>query len=249
MSSKCVKIFLTCPKIKQKDLKNFKIEFSQHRHFNPSGQLKKTLKPLQASTMPVPVNKYNTMIEQYLNIRNLINRPAIDIRGVRNLLTKVQEMEEQNMHPITRDIIERTIYYIIDINYNEEENTRNDKMDMLAKVLEDVTNVIKSGSYNIQQDIKDIWIAQGKLLEHEPDFDNLVDITRLITEATTNLLFNTTRASLYPHWISSDEEEQEDEEENPEDDYDEIIFLDKINEENNLQDEAREENNLYWTDH
>ena len=208
--------------------------------------------------MPVPVNKYNTMIEQYLNIRNLINRPAIDIRGVRNLLTKVQEMEEQNMHPITKDIIERTIYYIIDINYNEEENTRNDKMDMLAKVLEDVTNVIRSGSYNIQQDIKDIWIAQGQLLEHEPDFDNMVDITRLITEATINLLFNTTRASLHPHWISSDEEEEE-EEENPEDDHDEIIFLDEDNEENNppnenneannLPDENNEANNLYWTDH
>ena len=200
------------------------------------------------------------MIEQYLNIRNLINRPKVDIRGVRNLLTKVQEMEEQNLHPITRDIVERTIYYIIEINYDEEENTRNDKMDMLAKVLEDVTNVIKSGSYNIQQEIKDIWLAQGKLLEHEPDFDNLVDITRLITEATINLLFNTKKASLYPHWISSDEEDEEEElGPNPEDDHDEIIFLDEIieennpqdeiNEENNLQNECNEENNLYWTDH
>ena len=122
----------------------------------------------------------------------------------------------------------------------EEENTRNDKMDMLAKVLEDVTNVIRSGSYNIQKEIKDIWFAQGKLLEHEPDFDNLVDITRLITEATINLLYNTSRSSLHPHWISSDEEEEEEElGPNPEDDHDEIIFLDENN----------EENNLYWTDH
>ena len=209
----------------------------------------KISKPTPASTMPVPVNKYNTMIKYYLNIRNLINRPTVDIRGVRNLLTKVQDMEEQNMHPITRDIMERTIHYIIEINYDEEENTRNDKMDMLAKVLEDVTNVIRSGSYNVQKDIKDIWFAQGKLLEHEPDFDNLVDITRLITEATINLLFNTKRASLHPHWISSDEEEEEEMEPNPEDDHDEIIFLDEISEENNLQDETREENNLYWTDH
>ena len=122
-------------------------------------------------------------------------------------------------------------------------------MDMLAKVLEDVTNVIKSGSYNIQQEIKDIWLAQGKLLEHEPDFDNLVDITRLITEATINLLFNTSRSSLYPHWISSDEEEEEELGPDPEDDHDEIIFLDDNNGENNPQDEVNEENNLYWTDH
>ena len=198
--------------------------------------------------MPVPVNKYNTMIEYYLNIRNLINRPAVDIRGVRNLLTKVQQMEEQNMHPITRDIVERTIYYIIEINYDEEENTRNDKMDMLAKTLEEVTNVIRSGTYNVEKDINNIWIEQGKLLEHEPDFDNLVDITRLITEATINLLFNTTRASLHPHWISSDEEEEE-EIENPEFDHDEIRFSDENNEANNLPDENNEANNLYWTDH
>ena len=96
--------------------------------------------------------------------------------------------------------------------------------------------------------LKDIWFAQGKLLEHEPDFDNLVDITRLITEATINLLFHTTRASLHPHWISSDEEEEE-EIENPEDDHDEIIFLDGNNEANNLQQDNNGENNLYWTDH
>ena len=34
------------------------------------------------------------------------------------------------------------VYYIIEINYDEEENTRNDKMDMLAKVLEDVTPIL-----------------------------------------------------------------------------------------------------------
>ena len=122
------------------------------------------------------------------------------------------------------------------------------KMDMLAKTLEEVTNVIRSGSYNVEKDINDIWIAQGKLLEHEPDFDNLVDITNLITEATINLLYNTTRANLHPHWISSDEEE-EDQEESPEDDHDEIIFLDENNEENNLPNEYNEANNLYWTDH
>ena len=34
-------------------------------------------------------------------------------------------------------------------------------------------------------------------------------ITQLITEATINLLYHTTRASLHPHWFSSDEEEEE----------------------------------------
>ena len=221
-----------------KEQKNFKTEVSQQRHFNPSTPHTKATKP-PTTTMPVPVNKYNTMIEYYLNIRNLINRPAVDIRGVRNLLTQVQQMEEQNMHPITRDIVERVIYYIIEINYDEEENTCNDKMDMLAKTLEEVTNVIRSGSYNVEKDINNIWIEQGKLLEHEPDFDNLVDITRLITEATINLLFNTTRASLHPHWVSSDEEEEEAEDQQEDYDHDEIRFLDEDN----------EANNLYWTDH
>ena len=200
--------------------------------------------------MPVPVNKYNKMIEMYTNIRNLINRPHVDIRGLKNLLSKVQGEEEQNIHPITKDITERTIYYIVEINYDDDEVTRNDKMDMLAENLDKITNVVRSGSIlNKEAAINDVWIEQGKLSEHEPAFDNLVDITRLITEATINLLYNTTRESLYPHWISSDEEELEDEEENPEDDHDEIIFLDENNEENNLQDDANEENNLYWTDH
>ena len=200
--------------------------------------------------MPVSTNKYNTMIEMYNNIRNLINRPRVDIGGLRKLLSKLQGEEMQNLHPITRDITERTIHYIIEINYDNEEHTCNDKMDMLATNLDKVTNIIRSGSIlNKDERIKEVWINQGRLTEHEPDFDNLVDITRLITEATVNLLYNTTRASLHPHWISSDEEEEEEEEANPEDDYDEIIFLDENNEENNLQDEAREENNLYWTDH
>ena len=189
--------------------------------------------------MPVSINKYNKMVEMYNNIRNLINRPSVNIEGLRKLLSKVQGEEEQNLHPITKDITERTIYYIIEVNYDDEEETCNDKMDMLATNLDKITNVIRSGSIlNKDEEINEVWINQGKLSEHEPEFDNLVDITRLITEATINLLYNTTRASLHPHWISSDEEEEE-EEENPEDDYDEIIFLDENN----------EENNLYWTDH
>ena len=201
--------------------------------------------------MPVPINKYNTMIENYLNIRNLINRPTVDIRGVRNLLTQVQQMNEQNMHPITRNIVEKVIYYVIEVNYEDEEEVCNDKMDMLANNLEKITNIIRSGSIlNKDEEIKQIWIKQGELSQYEPDFNNLIHITELITEATINLLYNTTRASLHPHWISSDDEEEEEEqEENPEDDHDEIIFLDDNNEDNNLPNETNEENNLYWTDH
>ena len=199
--------------------------------------------------MPVPVNKYNTMIEMYNNIRNLINRPSVNIQGLRNLLSKIQGEEEQKLHPITKAITEKTIYYVIEMNYDNDEDTCNDKMDMLASNLDKITNVIRAGSIlNKEAEINNVWIEQGKLSEHEPDFDNLVDITRLITEATINLLYNTTRASLHPHWISSDEEEEE-EEENPEDDHDEIIFLDEVNEANNLPDENNEANNLYWTDH
>ena len=139
----------------------------------------------------------------------------------------------------------------MEINYDDDEETRNDKMDMLAENLDKITNVVRSGSIlNKEAEINEVWIKQGKLSEHEPDFDNLVDITRLITEATINLLFHTTRASLHPHWISSDEEEEEDE--NPEEegyDHDEIRFSDENNEANNLPDESNEENNLYWTDH
>ena len=200
--------------------------------------------------MPVPVNKYNTMIEMYNNIRNLINRPSVNIQGLRNLLSKIQGEEEQKLHPITKAITEKTIYYVIEMNYDNDEDTCNDKMDMLASNLDKITNVIRAGSIlNKETEINNVWIEQGKLSEHEPDFDNLVDITRLITEATINLLYHTTRASLHPHWISSDEEEEEEMEPNPEDDHDEIIFLDEINEENNLQNETNEENNLYWTDH
>ena len=200
--------------------------------------------------MPVIMNKYNTMIEMYTNIRNLINRPQVDIRGLQNLLSKVQGEEEQDLHPITKDITQRTIYYIVEINFDDDEETRNDKMDMLASNLDKITNVVRSGSIlNKEEEIKQVWFKQGELTEHEPAFDNLVDITRLITEATINLLYHTTRASLHPHWISSDEEEEEELGPNPEDDYDEIIFLDDNTEDNNLPNETNEENNLYWTDH
>ena len=200
--------------------------------------------------MPVPVNKYNKMVEMYNNIRNLINRPSVDTEGLRKLLSKVQGEEEQNLHPITRDITERIIYYVIEINSEDEEDTCNDKMDMLASNLDKITNIVRSGSIlNKEEEIKQVWFKQGELTEHEPAFDNLVDITRLITEATINLLYHTTRASLHPHWISSDEEEEEELGPNPEDDYDEIIFLDDNTEDNNLPNETNEENNLYWTDH
>ena len=190
------------------------------------------------------------MIEMYNNIRNLINRPSVNIQGLRNLLSKIQGEEEQKLHPITKAITEKTIYYVIEMNYDNDEDTCNDKMDMLASNLDKITNVIRTGStLNKEAEINNVWIEQGKLSEHEPDFDNLVDITRLITEATINLLYNTTRASLHPHWISSDEEEEEEVEANPEDDHDEIIFLDDNNEDNNLPNEINEENNLYWTDH
>ena len=200
--------------------------------------------------MPVSVNKYNKMVEMYNNIRNLINRPSVDTEGLRKLLSKVQGEEEQNLHPITRDITERTIHYVIEINSEDEEDTCNDKMDMLASNLDKITNIVRSGSIlNKEEEIKQVWFKQGESTEHEPDFDNLVDITRLITEATINLLYHTTRASLHPHWISSDEEEEEELGPNPDDDHDEIIFLDEVSEDNNPQDEINEENNLYWTDH
>ena len=196
------------------------------------------------------MNKYNKMIEMYTNIRNLINRPKVDITGLRNLLSKVQGEEEQNLHPITKDITERIVYYIIEVNYEDEEEVLNDKMDMLASNLDKITNVIRSGSIlNKEAEITKIWIEQGKLSEHEPDFNNLVHITELTADATINLLYHTTRASLHPHWISSDEEEEEELGPNPEDDHDEIIFLDDNTEDNNLPNETNEENNLYWTDH
>ena len=186
----------------------------------------------------------------YNNIRNLINRPSVNIEGLRKLLSKIQGEEEQNLHPITRDITERTIHYVIEINSEDEEDTCNDKMDMLASNLDKITNIVRSGSIlNKEEEIKQVWFRQGELTELEPAFDNLVHITQLITEATINLLYHTTRESLHPHWISSDEEEEEELGPNPEDDHDEIIFLDENNEANNLQEQNIEENNLYWTDH
>ena len=198
--------------------------------------------------MPVSVNKYNKMVEMYNNIRNLINRPSVNTEGLRKLLSKVQGEEEQNLHPITKDITERIIYYVIEINSEDEEETCNDKMDMLASNLDKITNIVRSGSImNKKEEITKVWIEQGKLSEHEPDFNNLVHITELTADATINLLYHTTRASLHPHWISSDEEEEEELGPNPEDDYDEIIFLDEHNEADNLQ-EDNEENNLNWSD-
>ena len=104
------------------------------------------------------------MVEMYNNIRNLINRPSVNIEGLRKLLSKVQGEEEQNLHPITKDITERTIYYVIEVNYDDEEETCNDKMDMLATNLDKITNVIRSGSIlNKEEEIKQVWFKQGEL--------------------------------------------------------------------------------------
>ena len=114
------------------DQKNFKTEFSHQQYPNFSTPTKSE-NHFKTTTMPVPTNKYNKMIKMYTNIRNLINRPHVDIRGLQNLLSKVQGEEEQNLHPITKDITERIVYYIIEVNYDDDAVVCNDKMDMLAE--------------------------------------------------------------------------------------------------------------------
>ena len=79
--------------------------------------------------------------------------------------------------------------------------------------LKNVTDTIRSGSYNLQEELKRLR-TKCQTDNDSPYFDDLGFITTCMVTEAIKLLYATTRAGLHPHWVSSDEEEEVSEEDN-----------------------------------
>ena len=196
---------------------------SQQRHFilSTSSPVKKIF--LQTITMPVLINKYNQLIEHYNIIRDHLNKPTIDLNELKHLQTRISQ--DENIYFITQDITSKLIYYIIETAYDE---LQYEKYEYLEKTLKNVTDIIRSGSYNLQEELKRLR-TKCQTDNDSPYFDDLGFITTCMVTEAIKLLYATTRAGLHPHWVSSDEEEEDEHNQEPEEEVSE-----EDNEANNL---------------
>ena len=157
--------------------------------------------------MPVLVNKYNEMLENFNIIRDILNKPTIDLNELRQLLTRVSQ--DENIYFITQDIMTKIIYYIIEMAHDE---LQYEKYEYLEQTLERVTDIIRSDSYNKKDELKRLR-TKCQTDNESPYFDSLMHITTTVVTEAIKLLYYTTRAELHPHGISSDEENAGGEEE------------------------------------
>ena len=167
------------------------------------------------------------MIEYYNTIRDHLNKPVIDLNELRQLLTKISQDEE--IYFIPQDIITKIIYYIIETSYDE---LQEEKHEYLEQTLKNVTDIIRSGSYNQREELRRLR-TKCQTDNDSPYFDDLGFITTCVVTEAIKLLYATTRAGLHPHWVSSDEEEEEENNQESEE---------EVSEEDN------EANNLYSLD-
>ena len=151
--------------------------------------------------MPVLVDKNNEMLQNFNTIRDILNRPTIDLNELRQLLTRVSQ--DENIFFITQDITTKIIYYIIEMAYDE---LQFEKYQYLEQTLKMITDILKSDSNNKRNELKRIRI-KCQTDNDSPFFDSLMHITTTTVTEVIKLLYYTTRAELHPHWISSDEED------------------------------------------
>ena len=162
---------------------------------------------LPTTTMPVLMNKYNEMLENFNIIRDILNKPTINLNELRQLLTRVSQ--DENIYFITQDIMTKIIYYIIEMAHDE---LQYEKYEYLEQTLERVTDIIRSDSYNKKGELKRLR-TKCQTDNESPYFDSLMHITTTVVTEAIKLLYYTTRAELHPHGISSDEENAGGEEE------------------------------------
>ena len=161
--------------------------------------------------MPVLMDKNNEMLENFNTIRDILNKPTIDLNELRQLLTRVSQNED--IFFITQDIMTKIIYYIIDMAYDE---LQYEKYQYLEQTLKRVTDIIRSDSNNKKDELKSLR-TKCQMDNESPYFDSLMHITTTVVTEAIKLLYYTTRAELHPHGISSDEEaENQDSEEDNE---------------------------------
>ena len=144
-------------------------------------------------TMSRQVDTHIQMANYFSRIEDLINRPEVDRRGLRDLLWQIQ-WEPQNIHPITKDICEQVIYYITEVADDDESEAYNENMDFLSETLDEVPKVILSDSTHKKVDLLNLYMDTERRTEQEPQHNDLINIVRKIIQAAINLLFKTIRA-------------------------------------------------------
>ena len=179
--------------------------------------------------MPVLTNKYNQMIEYFNKIKDELIKSEVNIGKLRQLQRQISQ--DEDIYFITQDVVTKIIYYIIEVAYDENE-LQYEKFEYLAQVLKDSTEIIRSSSLNKKAELLRLR-TKCQIDNDSPFYDSLMHITTTTVTEVIKLLFNTTRAGLHPHWISSDEGEEDDQ---------------TKDQEEGSQAEEEEENNLYLPD-
>ena len=146
------------------------------------------------------------MANYFSHIGDLINRPEVNRRGLRDLLWQIHREPVQNIHPITKEICEQVIHYITEVADNEESETYNEYMDFLSETLEDVPKIILSASPRKRIDLMNLYIDKERLTALEPQHNHPINIARKIIQAAINILFKTTRTTTHTHRIFPDGE-------------------------------------------
>ena len=155
------------------------------------------------------MDKHIQMANYFNRIGDLINRPEVDRRGLRDLLWQIQREPVRNIHPVTKEIWEQVIYYITEVADDDESETYNENMDFLSETLEEVPKIILSESTHKKVDLLNLYIDKERRTEQEPQHNNLINIIRKIIQAAINLLFKNTRASTHTHRIFPEGEEDQ----------------------------------------
>ena len=137
--------------------------------------------------MPVLSNKLNEMIELYNLIRDILDEPRLDLNKLNDLLRQITLRE--NINYITKAIVNKIIYYIIEIAHDEEGVLEFEKFSHLANTLEEMTEIIKKENINKKAELLRAWIrCQNDGGIHSPFFNNLKYITKQIIKETKRLL-------------------------------------------------------------
>ena len=80
--------------------------------------------------MPVLVNKYNEMVENFNIIRDILNKDEVDLNELKELQRRISR--DEYMYFITQDIMTKIIYYIIEMAHEE---LQYEKYDYLEQTL------------------------------------------------------------------------------------------------------------------
>ena len=156
--------------------------------------------------MPVKTNKYNQMVEHFNIIRDQLDAPVPSMRKLTNYIEEART--DEDISYVTIDIISMTVYYIMDVVQTNHRHMRDQKLEYLSEILENVNNIIRSRSPTKKQDFRQVY-TQCVIDNPESDYKDLAEITKTITEGAIKLLYYTRSEGLEPDLYSSDSDQED----------------------------------------